>query len=304
MPSLVVVTFNTGTSLSYAGPLDNEGFHEEQHAVCDEWYGNGLSWKPFVEDALTFLAEADPDIVVFQEIFWSDECAQIPPEFWPGFVCEDWTEGALTVAQLITGDDYQVACHPGKPDKCAAVHHRVGKFRGCDQDFCLEGLAGYTAEGCGKGARIGRGVIDLVNGGVITLVNIHASSGMTEEDMACRVKQFDQVFVDLGDGLPAVSGEWNLALGDFNTDPGRLADSDPSAARILDFVGPDKPYRFITEVGPDAAPTYGGFLNIDHVVSDVYAGTCWAAGVTPGHLPVTESVAFDHRPVVCTLELR
>lgn len=69
------------------------------------------------------------------------------------------------------GDGYQVMCNPGKPDKCAAVKKSFGSFRGCADDFCLEGMEGYTVPDCGSGARVGRAILDRVDGGTLTLVN-------------------------------------------------------------------------------------------------------------------------------------
>ena len=301
IPPFVAMTFNTGTSLSPPEDKPNDGFHKQQSQYCDEWYGNGLAWMPFVEQTRKFFEEVDPDVVSFQEIFWTGECPDIPPEAQVGFICEEWSPGDPTVVQLILTGDWQIMCNPGRPDSCAAVNRRFGSFRGCDEELCLEGLTGFIIEGCSKGSRVGRSVIDLVGGGTLTLVNIHGTSGFLDEDMACRVKQFEQVFVDLGDGEPAANGTTNLIMGDFNTDPARLVGDDPSAKRLTDFVGPDKTYHFVTEVGMDATPTYGGFFNIDHVVSDTLHGPCWTAGVTEGHALVTESVSFDHRPIVCTL---
>jgi len=190
---------------------------------------------------------------------------------------------------------------PGKPDKCAAVRKDFGSFRGCDEDLCLDGLDGARVEGCGSGSRIGRGVIDLADGGTLTVATVHGTSGVSEEEQACRVRQFEQVFVDL-DGEPAANGARNLVMGDFNTDPGRLADGDASAARVNDFAGDGKPFHFVTDVGPRAEPTYANVFDIDHVISDAFDGDCWAAGVTDGHPPVIDAVYFDHVPVVCTLE--
>ncbi|MFC1889840.1 hypothetical protein ACFL4G_08800 [Thermodesulfobacteriota bacterium] len=302
--TFVAVTFNSGTSESmlHDRPPD-DGYTSEHAAISDEWYGDGLAWTPAVEAARRFFEEVDPDVVVFQEIFWSDECPGIPDGAREDFVCETWSIGDPTVAQMILGEDWQVACHPGKPDKCAAVNRRFGTFRGCEGEFCLEGLEGSEIEGCGSGARVGRGVIDLVGGGILTLVSVHGSSGFSREDRACRVSQFEQVFVDLGDGSPAASGEKNLVMGDLNTDPGRLAWLDFSAARWNDFAGPGMPFHFISDVGGDALPSYAGIVNIDHVVSDALTGSCWVAGVTPCRPPVTEAVYFDHSPVVCTIDM-
>ena len=298
----IAVTFNTGSGGAPSDELPNEAYHSEQSAVSEEWYGNGLAWKPFVEAARRFLDAVDPDVVVFQEIFWSGGCPEIPAEARTGFVCEDWAPGDPVVAQTVLGDGWQVMCNPGKPDKCAGVNRRFGSFQGCDQDFCLEGMFGSTFEGCGKGARVGRGVIDLRDGGTLTLVNFHGSSGLNRSDQQCRVGQVEQVFIDLGDGRPAASGEHNLIMGDLNTDPGRFT-ADLSAIRWNDFVGDGKKFHYITAVGAETVPTYGGIVNIDHVGGDTAAGSCWTAGVDEGHPPVTAAGYFDHAPVVCTLQI-
>jgi hypothetical protein len=118
------------------------------------------------------------------------------------------------------------------------------------------------------------------------VVNVHGSSGFTESDMQCRVKQFEAAFSLLGDR--------NLLLGDLNTDPGRSTEFDPSAAVFADGVTGE--LQFISDVGPDAVPTYVVY-NIDHVVSDAFDGACHDE-------VVTDIVYFDHRPQVCALTAR
>lgn len=298
-PDLRVVTFNTGTSLKPSDSSPNRGYGGEQWGICDEWYGNGLSWLAIMDDTRAWLAGVDPDIIVFQEVFDPNECVDIPQEYWPGFVCEDWGPGDPVVAQMILSDDWQVMCNPIRTDKCAAVNRRIGSFRGCDSDLCLEGMEGNMIEGCGKGVRIGRGVVDLEAGGVLTLVNVHGSSGFSAEDQACRAKQFAQAYEDNGSGEPAANGDWNLVMGDYNTDPVVMSGSDPSADALNEYVGPGKAFHFITETDPDSPGTYAGYARIDHVTSDVWEGNCWHAGITEGHPPVTSAVSFDHRPAVC-----
>jgi hypothetical protein len=301
--SLIAVTFNTGTTETIAPDEGNGGYTSEQAATSDAYYGDGLAWIPAVEAAAAFFADLDPDVVVFQEIFWTGECPDIPEEHRTGFICEGWQEGDPTVAQVILGEDFQVMCHPGKPDKCAAVNRRLGTFRGCDQDLCLEGMDGFDVDGCGSGARVGRAVIERADGGELTLVNFHGTSGLSGEEEDCRVAQVDQVFVDLGDGAPGASGARNLVMGDLNTDPGRWTEFDDSAARWHDFVGEGLAFDWITEVGEDAPGTYGGVADIDHVVSDAWTGACVTPGLTEGLPAVFEDAYFDHRPAVCELVL-
>lgn len=298
----MVVTFNTGTTegLDHDGPPD-DGYTSAEAAISDTWYGNGLAWADAVEATRAFIERVDPDVVVFQEIFFTGDCAAVPAEARPGFVCEGWSPGDPSVVQVVLGSRYQIACHPGKPDKCAAVKRDFGRFRGCEDDFCLEGLAGAPLSGCGSGARVARGVIDRPNGDVLTLVSVHGTSGFSIEDQDCRVRQVEQVFVDLGDGEPGANGANNVILGDFNTDPGRAAAFDPSAARWNDFVNDSTSVRFITRVGASAPGSYLGTFDIDHVLSDAFVGSCVHAGLGDGPPPVFDGVYFDHLPVICTL---
>lgn len=307
-PPLVftAVTFNTGTTpgLGHDNAPD-DGYTSAHAKISDEWYGDGLAWRPAVEATRTFLAEVSPDVVVFQEIFFSGDCLSVPPEVHAGFVCEGWSLSDPLVVQVVLGAGYQIACHREKRDKCAAVKRSFGAFRNCPLDVCVDGLDGEAVDGCGRGARVAAGVIDLADGGDMTLVSVHGSSGISADDQACRVAQFEQIFEDRGDGTPLASGARNLVMGDLNTDPGRLPGFDTSAAYFDAHVGPGTPFRFATEVGDGVPGTYaGGLLNIDHVVADAFEGTCWAAGITQGHPPVIDAVYFDHRPIVCSMSVR
>jgi hypothetical protein len=293
--TFVAVTFNTGIHPT----VGVNGFTAEQDEYLDTYYGHGLAWGPAIAEAQRFFAEAQPDLVAFQELFDIAECAAIPEPARQGFVCEGWTPEAPTVAERILGPGYQVACHWHKSDKCAAVKLAFGSFRGCAAPTCFDGLFGSTVPDCGSGARVGRGVVDLQGGGTLTVVSIHASSGQTGDDMECRSKQVDQVFVDVGDGAPAANGTPNLVLGDFNTDPRNLAVLlvDESARRWTDFVGPGLGFAFVNE----HVNTYSGLLCIDNVVSDALSGSCWSPGYFDGHPALSADAAFDHTPTVCTL---
>ena len=289
---LLAVTFNTGTTEGLDhDALPDDGYTSAQAALSDAWYGDGLAWMPAVEATADFFARIQPDVVAFQEIFWTGECADIPAAHHTDFVCQDNAEP--TVALQVLGAGWQVMCHPDKPDKCMAVHEDFGRFVGCDDDLCLDGMTGYPVEGCGSGARVARAEIEQVDGQRLTVVSIHGSSGFSAEEQDCRVAQFAQAFTDLGDGAPGASGARNLVMGDLNTDPGRLLGVDPSADAFAAHVADG--FVFHTEVGEDATPTYAGVLNIDHVVSDSFTGGCTAGSVT-------DAVYFDHLPIICTLQ--
>lgn len=305
LAGLRVVTFNTGTTDGLPiDPSTNAGYGPEQAALADQWYGNGLAWNAAVEDSRRFFSTLRADIVGFQEIFHPDDCAEIPAAARLGFVCESWQPGDPTVVQRVVGADYQVACHLGKSDKCIAVRRSLGTIRGCDSALCLDGLLGADIAGCGRGSRVGRALVDLHDGTTLTVAHVHGTSGFSASDRQCRVAQFRQLFEDLGDGsgLAASAGERSIVLGDFNTDPGRSARLDPSAQILAAAGEPPSPFRFLTEIGPQALPTYLGAVNIDHVLARGFTGSCWAAGIRPDRPPVTTMTYFDHTAIVCDLE--
>jgi len=288
------VTFNTGTPECSRAP-DAE-YTCDDADTAGEWYGTGLAHLALMADVRAFFDGLDADIVGIQEIFHAPNCAEIPEEHHEGFICEEWEPGDDTVITRVLGPDYQVACHQGRADKCLAVRRDFGRIRGCEDAFCADLLAGGVTEDCGGGTRIGRGVIDAADGTTLTVVNVHGTSGVTTEDQNCRVEQFEQVFVDIRDGsaTPAANGTRNIVLGDLNTDPGRLTLVDPSARTWTTYVGEGRAFAQISEAGLLATPTYANLLNIDHVASDAYQGSCFA-GVP------SETTAFDHVPIVCDL---
>lgn len=291
---LRVMTFNVGIPDCSNDP--DAAYSCEDAEIAGEWYGTGLSHRALFADTAAFFRATRPDIVGLQEVFHAGNCPEIPPEFHPGFICEDWRPGDSTVSQIVLGADYQIACHQGRPDKCLAVHCEVGRFVGCADALCLDHLEGGDFSGCGGGTRIGRGVIERPDGSRFTVVNVHGTSGVAPADMDCRAEQFDQIFVDLRDGRgePGVNGTRNIVLGDLNTDPVRFTLTDRSARTWRQFVGPGRPFRQISEAGLLVEPTYLGLINIDHVAADAWQGECWSASPT-------DIVAYDHQPIVCDL---
>jgi hypothetical protein len=300
---LIAASFNTGTAdiSGQLAPEANGGWGSAQAAISGMYYGHGLAFPPVIAQVRAFFDGAGPDVVALQELFYSGDCPSIPAEARTGFVCERWKEGDPTVVEALLGPGYQIACHLGKNDKCLGVKKSFGRFRGCTADLCLGGLDGAPLPGCGNGSRIGRGVIELSAGGTLTVVSVHGTSGLSAEDAACRVRQFAQVFEDFGDGAPAASGARNLILGDFNTDPVRFHGGDASADALLGYTGGSRPFRFVSPVGEGAEPSYGGLVNIDHLISDFAKGSCWSAGITGAHPAPTPLIHFDHRPLVCSV---
>ncbi|MEQ8516946.1 MAG: hypothetical protein RIC38_15205, partial [Chromatocurvus sp.] len=79
---------------------------------------------------------------------------------------------------------------------------------------------------------------------------------------------------------------------------------DPSARALHRHSRAPGRYRFVTEVGLFARPTFLSFLNIDHVLAAGMHGECWAAGRTPEAPAVSDLVYLDHTAIVCDLRPR
>ena len=296
---IVLMTFNAGTTQGLGHDGDDNAYTQEMADIADALYENSLSWNP-AEDALReHLAAVRPHVAVFQELFYDGWCADIDVDPALNFVCDGYTpDRPLQIARLL-GEDYQIACAPGQPDNCAGIRRDFGRFLdGCPEDaVCLEGLDGSgPPSGCSRGARVGRIRAETVSGVPFTLVNVHGSSGVTGEDMDCRVDQFRQIFVDRGDGQPAADGTINLVMGDLNTDPFRMTGVDPSAVEWASFVGEGKDYRYISaRDADDTTPSYQGFTHIDHIASD----TLERDGTGCTVAPLWEGTYWDHLPVTC-----
>lgn len=105
----------------------------------------------------------------------------------------------------------------------------------------------------------GQGVGDLAGDGALTIVSYHDSSGLDQAKRACRVAQTHQIFAHPGNGSAARGESHNFVLGDLNTDPGRLAGPDESAARWLESVDPPPRERVVASaVHPCASASPAG----------------------------------------------
>ena len=305
-----VMTFNAGTSSGQLHSKDEEegngdGYTDEHAKEVDAYYGNSLSWNPLEDRTIEFLAELRPEIVAFQEIFHDPWCEDIEVKPELDLVCNGYTPDRPYQMERLLGDDYQIACNLDAEDKCAAVRKDFGRFVGCPEDeVCFGGIwgPGLGDKNCSKAARIGSIEIELTDGRSLVLVNAHATSGMKNSDMECRKYQFQQIFLDRGDGKPAAYGDTNLIMGDLNTDPFVLAGADPSADELNKYVGDGKPFHYISSDSAEGPPTHVTTMRIDHVISDVIGGSCVVAGESPGVEPIMETTVFDHRPVICEVE--
>lgn len=301
--ALTVVTFNTGSTEGLVLDPSIDGYGPEQAAASDAWYGDGLAWEPAITATAAWFATVRPDVVAFQEIFDVADCAAVPEDARPGFVCAGYAPGDPTVPERVLGPDYTVSCFPGHGDKCLAVRRDRVALAGCDAAGpCDGGLDGEGVTGCGQGARVARGRATLVaTGASLQLVGVHGTSGASGDDQDCRVAQVDQVrgFLDGADAETAT-----LVLGDLNTDPGRLLALDRSAVAWRDLVDGGA-LRWVTAVGVDTPATYAGLVTIDHVLATagLTGRGCRTEGVTAGTATVYATPYFDHHPVVCTVDV-
>jgi hypothetical protein len=302
-----VMTFNTGTSSQSLHDNDEkegegDGYTSTQAAYIDEHLGNSLAWVP-AEDALTaWLAMHRPEIVAFQEMMYDPWCEEVPaPPAGLGLVCEGYVPGGPWTVERLLGPDYQVASTIDQEDNWVGIRRDFGRFKDCPEEGpCIGGVFGLGLPGeCNGRPRVSSIEIVLADGRELVLVNVHATSGMTTQDMECRALQFDQVFKDQGDGHPAAHGAVNLVMGDMNTDPFLLAAGDPSAAKWNQYVGPGKAFHYISSDSAAGPATHVTTMHIDHVVSDAITGSCIVPGESPNLPPIMETTFFDHRPVLC-----
>ena len=304
--SVRIMTFNVGTTNQALHDKDEEagqgdGYTSQHADWIAEYGGNNLAWRPAAEALQQFIALEKPDIVAFQEMFYDPWCEDAPdPPDELDLICGEYEAGGLLTVERILGPDYQVVSADGHVDNWVGVRRDFGTIVGIPTDGAwLDGAKGFGIPDCCSGARVSSIDVELTGGQLLTVVNVHTNAGMKDSDMACRVIQFEQVWVDRGDGLPASYGNTNVIMGDMNTDPFLFAGADPSADRWNDFVGPLKDVHYLSSDSSDGPPTHATGMRLDHVVTDGLQGTCYVPGSSPETKPVMPTSFFDHRPVVC-----
>lgn len=312
------LTFNVGTTDNLGHEGDPDGYSDALSDVNAAFYGNNLAWMPAQARLRTFLDALKPDILAFQELYFDGnctaDCAGIQasdPALYAGacqgeaFACGSWTDGEPITVRRILGPDYAVACAPGHPDNCVAVRKAFGTLRGCADGPCLGGLDGLRPpNGCTSGARVATAVVQVADGPEIAVVDVHTTAGT---NIDCRIAQFQQVFVDRGDGKPAAFGQHDIVAGDMNIDPFLMDPKyDASVVYWNEHVGDGKPFHYLSSAdasGPNTHPY--SFMKLDHVISNDLQGSCVVLGVSEDtSAPLSEgSTYFDHRPVYCTVEM-
>lgn len=315
--SFTIMTFNVGTTDNLDHSGDPDDYSNELGDIQASFYGNNLAWRPAIAAARALFDLQKPDIVAFQELYWEGkcqaDCAEIeegdPDQFADAcanqvFACQGWKADEPIVVQQVLGPDYAVACAPGHPDNCVGVRKAFATLVQCDEDLCIAGLDGMPPpNNCTSGARVATAVVQVHGGPVLTVVDVHTTAGTNK---TCRKAQFEQVFEDRGDSKPAAYGEGNnIVLGDMNIDP-FLMEYDASVDYWNMQVGEDKRFHYISssdKSGPNTHPA--SFSKLDHVISDNLTGSCVVLGVSEGTTaPLSEgSTYFDHRPVLCTVQM-
>jgi len=292
-----VMSFNTGTHTVKANIFNKAGkFTKKLFKSIDKYYGNGLAWLPAVEATKNFIATHKPDIIGFQEMFDSNTCSDIPEKNKKSFICEKLVAGDPMVIQLVTGGEYQIACHLGDNEKCIAVKKSFGYIDSCVGDICLNGLEGQTIPECSRTrSRVGKAkVISHATGEIYNVINVHSTAGFKKEEKKCRQKQFVQAFTL----FPGESN--NIIVGDMNTDPNnKLFFFDKSAKKLRNYAKANNFNRINGDVNKHS---YMGMATIDHIYSDdLERVSCKAHGVSKGTDEVLKLSYFDHIPLICTL---
>lgn len=320
--TFVVMTFNVGTTEKMDHAYDEDGYDNRLATINAEYFGNNLAWLKARQAVRDIVDRHRPDIVAFQELFFDPDCDAIcdelegPPDHADAcdpetgvFACADWQGAAtslLTVRHAL-GPDYEIACAPNHNDNCIGVRRDFGLLAVASDatetaGAWLAGLDGMPPPSlCSRGSRVATGVVTVKNGPEIAVVDVHTVAGQNAD---CRVDQFTQVFVDRGDGKPAAFGDNNIVLGDMNIDP--FLFDDASVDYWNDHVGPGKPFDYLSSGDASGPMTHPGtFSRLDHVISDTMTGSCVVLGITDGTVaPLSEtSTYFDHRPVLCTVNM-
>jgi len=320
--SFLILTFNVGTTDNMDHAYDEDGYDNRLAEINAGHFGNNLAWERARQAVRDIVDEHRPDIVAFQELFFDPECDEICAELngTPDhdaacdpetgvFACATWGGvdlSFLTVRHAL-GPDYEIACAPNHNDNCIGVRKGFGSLAVMPDATAtagawIGGLDGMPPPSlCSKGSRVATGVVTVNNGPQIAVVDVHTVAGNNAD---CRVDQFYQVFVDRGDGKPATFGENNIVLGDMNIDP--FLFNDESVDFWNDHVGSDKPFHYISSGDASGPMTHPAtFSRLDHVISDTMTGSCVVLGITDGtDAPLSPtSTYFDHRPVLCTVDM-
>lgn len=305
------MTFNVGTTPGLPhdqGEADGtgNGYTQEMADIADAEYENSLSWIP-AEQALTeYLREQQLDLVAFQELYYDPWCESIEVDPTLDFVCQDYSPDRPLQVQRLLGSGYQIACAPGQEDNCIGVSQGWGRLKNCGsgpEEVCFEAFQGSEIWGCSSGLRVGAAQVELSVGLELTVVLIHGTSGFKPADIECRRQQFQQIFVDQGNGTPLATGKVTVILGDINTDPFLADKFDKSAQYWHQFVGFNQAFRYLSSDHPGGPKTYLDLFRIDHVVSDRLFGDCVVPGASPGVDPVMAGIYWDHKPVTCQVGL-
>lgn len=270
----------------------------EAEAIASTTYADRLAHTEAIAEAADWIAETDPDVVVLQDLFDVRDCELVPADERAGFVCEE--DEPPSVARQVLGDSYTIACHDDNATACIGVHSRFGVPDGCEEEGeCLDGAAGDAIEGCPGGARVGRVTIPLVEA-ELTMVNVQASEGMSDPAQACRIAQFEQIWLEM-DEDPAANGDRSVVFGSFETDPARLARRDVSAARLIELHEAAEDFLFVTRTNNRSPGAYRGTFDLDHMTSNFYHGACLYSGIDDA-VP-SLGARFDHPAIRCELTL-
>ena len=276
-PQLLVVTFNSGTT---AWPRSRRTARRRLRQRSGRAVGHcgtatDSRLRPWCRTPLCSSQNCSRTSSHSRRSSISEECPNIPAEAYLG----------LRVRQLATRRSQRGSARPGRrlpgglspwqirqvPGGAARAWEAVRKAAPATSAATTS-----TAPPCPTAAAdraLAAASSSWLDGGTLTVVGVHGSSGLTQEDQDCRVKQFAQVFEDLGDGSNAACrqrrAQHRARRPQHRSRPQRrLRRERPEVERACRA----QPRASATSpnIGPDATPSYGAFFNIDHVASDAF----------------------------------
>ncbi len=281
---------------------------QRQYSVMTANVGNGdlacktYNWKlcrvEIEEKLAAHLEEIKPDIIGLQEVL-------------PTWLCDAQQETNLQkvcafkqdVPQVrrLLGDEYTIVCEPRSQYDCVAVSTKIGLIKDCELGgFCLNARTARVKEGCDPGFAIFAVTVELNDGTVFDLANMHPAARSDE----CRADMLTQAY--LGDE-PILINKQVILLGDFNFDPWRS--NDQSSTVWNNFVqqgwagAPLVYHSGIAESNPPRF-TFSFFIrrSFDNILSNFAQGTGVIMGATPGTSRLDGGSGNDHRAVYAILQ--
>jgi len=265
-----------------------------------DWDCTPYKWKlckKVVEQKLTeHLQIIKPDLITLQELLPPRLC-QNANETDSHKVCYD--PQSIPQVRRLLGPEYTIVCEPHSQYECFGIKKDIGHVNGCpDGELCYSTRSTDTGNNCDNGFSISAITVQLNNGFVFDMVNVHPQSMSS----VCRANMLLRAFQGDKSQQPIIQNDNVLILGDFNLDPWRNKDVSVKAWQSIFSKGwANKKYHYHSGVA-EITPPYYTFQFIvkgtyDLAVSNFASGICHVLGETPETARLDGGSGNDHRAV-------